>query len=86
VEVKLKLMTREDHEKVERLLNQFYVVTYNQENFFFDGARQELSSNQHIMRIRFYDKDGKAILTVKARLRQSVRWTSQMACGCRVEL
>lgn len=36
-----------------------------QENYFFDGAGQELSSKRVVLRVRFYDVDRKAVLTVK---------------------
>lgn len=65
VEVKLKLVTKEDHSKALEFFSPFHKKKYNQENFFFDGARRELSSNSHIMRIRFYNQDEKAVLTVK---------------------
>lgn len=36
-----------------------------QENFFFDGAGQELSSRRVVLRVRFYNQDQKAVITVK---------------------
>ena len=60
-------MTREDLEKVKSLFAGSYLRTHDQENYFFDGAEGELSRHYHIMRLRFYNKDEKAILTVKVR-------------------
>jgi len=65
--VKLRLLTREDHKKAKDLFGTNYVKTYDQENFFFDGSQKELSSNYQIMRIRFFNKTEKAVLTVKGR-------------------
>ena len=36
-----------------------------QENFFFDGAQKELSSQRVVLRVRFYNVDHKALITVK---------------------
>ena len=38
-----------------------------QENYFFDGAGQELSSKRVVLRVRFYGGDKKAVLTLKVR-------------------
>lgn len=65
--MKLGLPTAEDHAKVKTLFADFYLLTYHQENYFFDGKNQELSSKRHIMRIRIYNEDYKAILTLKGR-------------------
>jgi uncharacterized protein YjbK len=36
-----------------------------QENFFFDGPNRELNSRRVVLRVRFYDTDNKAVLTLK---------------------
>jgi uncharacterized protein YjbK len=36
-----------------------------QENYFFDGPNQELNSRRVVLRVRLYDKDKKARLTLK---------------------
>lgn len=36
-----------------------------QENFFFDGPNKELNSRLVVLRLRFYDTDKKALLTLK---------------------
>lgn len=38
-----------------------------QENFFFDGDKQELESQRAVLRLRFYNVDEKAVITVKVR-------------------
>jgi hypothetical protein len=38
-----------------------------QENYFFDGPGRELSSKRVVLRLRFYDTDKKAVLTLKVR-------------------
>lgn len=39
-----------------------------QENYFFDGPNKELNSRLVVLRLRFYDKDKKAVLTLKVGL------------------
>ena len=39
-----------------------------QENFFFDGPNKELNSRLVVLRLRFYDTDKKAVLTLKVGL------------------
>lgn len=36
-----------------------------QENYFFDGPSKELNSRFVVLRVRFYDVDKKAVLTLK---------------------
>lgn len=36
-----------------------------QENYFFDGPNRELNSRRVVLRLRFYDVDKKAYITVK---------------------
>jgi uncharacterized protein YjbK len=36
-----------------------------QENYFFDGPNKELNSRLVVLRLRFYDIDKKAVLTLK---------------------
>lgn len=36
-----------------------------QENYFFDGPAKELNSRFVVLRVRFYDVDKKAVLTLK---------------------
>ena len=68
MEVKLRLMTREDHAKAKSLFVTSHVATYDQENYFFDGQNQELLSQRQVMRIRFYNRVQRAVLTVKVPL------------------
>jgi len=44
-----------------------YRTTHEQENFFFDGSKQELSSQRVVLRVRFYGVDKKAVITLKVR-------------------
>ena len=41
---------------------------YEQENFFFDGQNGELSAKRCVMRLRFFNVDEKAVLTVKGKM------------------
>lgn len=54
-----------------------------QENFFFDGAAQELTSNRVVLRVRFYNRDAKAVITVKASGRMEWRQRTERAQGGR---
>lgn len=36
-----------------------------QENYFFDGSEKELESQRAVMRLRFYDGNARATITVK---------------------
>ena len=40
-------------------------ATHHQENFFFDGPAKELSSRRGVLRVRFYDTDRRALITLK---------------------
>jgi uncharacterized protein YjbK len=40
-------------------------VLHLQENYFFDGLNKELNSRLVVLRLRFYDTDKKAVLTLK---------------------
>lgn len=51
-----------------------------QENFFFDGAGQELSSRRVVLRVRFYNHDKKAVITVKVR---ALLWVLLGGCWAR---
>lgn len=44
-----------------------FVLLHLQENFFFDGPGRELNSKRVVLRLRFYDSDKKAVLTLKVR-------------------
>jgi uncharacterized protein YjbK len=51
-----------------------------QENFFFDGPGRELNSRRVVLRLRFYDTDKKAVLTLKVRL--STYWCDHALLCC----
>lgn len=67
VEVKLRLADAAAHAKLAAALQPGYKTTHQQENFFFDGTGQELSSRRVVLRVRFYDVDKKAVITVKGK-------------------
>lgn len=67
MEIKLRLNGAEAHAKLAAALKQAYRTTHEQENYFFDGAGAELSKSRVILRIRFYNHDKRALLTVKVR-------------------
>eukprot|EP01023_Acetabularia_acetabulum_P050240 TRINITY_DN5419_c0_g1_i1.p2 TRINITY_DN5419_c0_g1~~TRINITY_DN5419_c0_g1_i1.p2 ORF type:complete len:198 (-),score=26.49 TRINITY_DN5419_c0_g1_i1:253-846(-) len=66
VEVKLRL-PQAGHSLLIEKLKPFYLTTYNQENYFFDGAKQELSSQKVVLRLRFYNIQEKAVITIKGK-------------------
>lgn len=67
VEIKLRLASREAHDRVAAALSAAHQATHQQENFFFDGSRQELTSSQSVLRCRFYNTDKRALLTCKGK-------------------
>eukprot|EP01025_Chloroclados_australasicus_P019120 TRINITY_DN2029_c0_g1_i1.p1 TRINITY_DN2029_c0_g1~~TRINITY_DN2029_c0_g1_i1.p1 ORF type:complete len:198 (+),score=21.93 TRINITY_DN2029_c0_g1_i1:265-858(+) len=66
VEVKLRLQ-QAGHSSLIEVLKPFYQQTYNQENYFFDGSNQELSTNRVVLRLRFYNTSEKAVITIKGK-------------------
>lgn len=68
VEVKLRLPDKEAHDRVASLLQSSRQAVHHQENYFFDGKEKELSRERAVLRLRFYDQDKKATLTLKVRL------------------
>ena len=67
VEIKLRLGGAEAHAQVGELVRAAFVAKYHQENYFFDGAEQELSSRRVVLRVRFYNGDERAVVTVKGK-------------------
>lgn len=65
VEVKLRLEGPGAHAKLAAVLAPGRVATHQQENYFFDGPNRELNSRFVVLRVRFYDTDKKAVLTLK---------------------
>eukprot|EP01024_Parvocaulis_polyphysoides_P054621 TRINITY_DN5525_c0_g6_i1.p2 TRINITY_DN5525_c0_g6~~TRINITY_DN5525_c0_g6_i1.p2 ORF type:complete len:198 (-),score=33.02 TRINITY_DN5525_c0_g6_i1:332-925(-) len=66
VEVKLRL-PQVAHTSLIEVLKPYYQTTYFQENYFFDGQNKELSAQRVVLRLRFYNKDEKAVVTIKGR-------------------
>lgn len=67
VEVKIRLDDALAHQKVAALLASNHQVTHLQENVFFDGAQQELSSKRAVLRLRFYNGDQRCVVTLKGK-------------------
>ena len=68
VEVKLRLRDKEAHDAVAAALSsENQIATHQQENFFLDGPHKELSSKLAVLRIRFYDVDKRALVTLKGK-------------------
>jgi adenylate cyclase class IV len=65
--VKLRL-SKEAHDKLVSILATEQQHLYQQENFFFDGPNQELTSRRCVMRLRFFNTDEKAVITVKGKM------------------
>jgi len=71
VEVKLRLPSKQAHDAVAAALGRANkggpLATHQQENFFLDGPGKELSSRMAVLRIRFYDVDRRALVTLKGK-------------------
>lgn len=65
VEIKLRLPDSAAYEALCQALIPCFKQAHDQENWFFDGAAAELSSRRVVLRLRFYDTDRKAVITVK---------------------
>lgn len=65
--MKLRLADAAAHEKVAALLAPSHQVTHLQENVFFDGAAQQLSSARMVLRLRFYNGDQRCVVTLKGK-------------------
>ena len=55
VEIKLRLTSRDAYEQTAALFESGHSATHEQENFFFDGAEQELAAQRAVLRLRFFD-------------------------------
>ena len=67
IEIKLRLAGREDHDKVAACFGGEPKALHHQENFFFDGKGGELTSQRVVLRVRFYNTDERAVVTVKGK-------------------
>lgn len=67
VEVKLRLPDSAAHQKLSDILSPFRTKTHLQENIFFDGASNELSSKRAVLRLRFYNGDTRCVVSLKAK-------------------
>lgn len=68
MQVKLRLAGKDAHDSLVQKLADSQQKLYAQENFFFDGANAELSSKRCVMRLRFFNTDEKAVITVKGKM------------------
>jgi uncharacterized protein YjbK len=64
VEVKIRLSDRDCYDKVAALLSSPKAI-HEQENYFFDGPNNELGSTKTVLRVRWFNKDEKAVITIK---------------------
>jgi len=67
VEVKIRLPDRAAYDKVAAVLAPGKTASHAQENYFFDGSSRELESTRSVLRLRFYNGDHKAVITVKGK-------------------
>lgn len=67
VEVKIRLPDKAAYDKVAASLGSARGASYDQENYFFDGANRELNERRVVLRVRIYDAGKKATLTLKVR-------------------
>lgn len=67
VEVKLRIPDSASFAAAKSLFLPSFKNVLNQENHFFDGSNEELSSQKVVLRIRFYNSDQKAIITCKGK-------------------
>lgn len=67
VEVKLRLGGAAAHARLAAALKPGYRCLHRQENYFFDGAHGELRAAHVVLRLRFYNHDARALLTMKGK-------------------
>mmetsp|Transcript_30132 Transcript_30132/g.85068 ORF Transcript_30132/g.85068 Transcript_30132/m.85068 type:complete len:199 (-) Transcript_30132:32-628(-) len=68
VEIKLRLPDEAAYNSVAVLLADSWVQDHEQENYFFDGANEELNSQRAVLRCRFFGGDKRAVLTLKGKM------------------
>ncbi|GIL60526.1 hypothetical protein Vafri_15074 [Volvox africanus] len=67
VEIKIRLPDRAAYDKVTAALEQGRTASYAQANYFFDGPNRELNSRRVVLRLRTYNGDEKATITLKGK-------------------
>ncbi|KAF5841326.1 CYTH-like domain-containing protein [Dunaliella salina] len=67
VEIKLRLPDRDAYEKVASQLASSKTASYAQENYFFDGDANQLEATHTVLRLRFYNGNDKATVTIKGK-------------------
>lgn len=65
--MKLRLPSAASHATVASILSPHHIKTHFQENIFFDGFNKELTSQQAVLRLRFYDGDARCVASLKAK-------------------
>ena len=65
MEIKLRLPSKEAHDRVAHELRGSFREEHAQENYFFDGGERELSGQRAVLRCRFYNHDKRALVTLK---------------------
>lgn len=67
VEVKIRLPDKSAFDKLTQLLAPGKKASHAQENYFFDGSNRELEATRSVLRVRFYNNNDKAVITVKGK-------------------
>ncbi|GIL90756.1 hypothetical protein Vretimale_16842 [Volvox reticuliferus] len=67
VEIKIRLPDRAAYDKVATALGEGRTASYAQANYFFDGPNRELNSRRVVLRLRTYNGDEKATITLKGK-------------------
>ncbi|GLI68132.1 hypothetical protein VaNZ11_012451 [Volvox africanus] len=67
IEIKIRLPDRAAYDKVAAALEQGRTASYAQANYFFDGPNRELNSRRVVLRLRTYNGDEKATITLKGK-------------------
>ena len=64
----MRLTSQSGHDLLVDLLSDSIKKVYEQENVFFDGMEGDLSRKRCVMRLRFFNVDEKAVLTVRGKM------------------
>lgn len=68
VEIKIRLPDRAAYDKVAAALQPLgCTASHAQDNYFFDGPNRELNSRRVVLRLRTYNGDQKATITLKGK-------------------
>jgi len=67
VEIKLRLPDQDAYNRVGEALRAHHRGGFEQENLFFDGPNRELNAERVVLRLRLYDGNKKAVVTLKGK-------------------